>query len=96
MAPRITDRRAAKIKAQIEESTEVLEAFGLEKGDTVRFRLTNTQRWTECHVIGENADGSLHLGDIKRRQSRSIKPEKIEKKTHGPRGGVLWVPLVPA
>lgn len=75
-----------------QERPEALTPFGLGPGDTIRFRRKDGARWTEGKVWGVNKDGSLHLTDG-RGSARAIPASMCEKKTMGPRRGVLWVPV---
>jgi len=72
--------------------TERLAALGLSRGDRVRFRRLDTQRWKEAVITGLERDGSIGLADTKG-AARAIAVELIEVRVAGPRGGVTWVPL---
>lgn len=69
-----------------------LVALGLRPGDRVRFRRRDTGRWREGRVVGRERDGSVALRD-QRGASRSIRPEQLEVRSVGPRGGVIWEPV---
>ena len=66
--------------------------LGLRVGDRVRFRRKDTERWKDAVVRHLEQDGSVGLSDQKG-ASRSIPVDRIEVRSRGPRGGVLWVPL---
>ena len=70
-----------------------LDEVGLSRGDTVRFRRSAARRWQEGTVSRREPDGSVGLRDADGR-SRALRPELLELRTAGPRGGVRWVPVV--
>ena len=70
-----------------------LDEVGLSRGDTVRFRRSAARRWQEGTVSRREPDGSVGLRDADGR-SRALRPELLEVRTSGPRGGVRWVPVV--
>ena len=70
-----------------------LDDVGLSQGDTVRFRRSAARRWQEGTVSRREPDGSVGLRDADGR-SRALRPELLELRTAGPRGGVRWVPVV--
>lgn len=70
-----------------------LAALGLRAGDRVRFRRRDSERWKEAVVERQEKDGSLGLRDAKG-ASRAIEPDLVEVRTTGPRGGVVWEPVV--
>jgi hypothetical protein len=74
------------------ESFAVRERYGLQKGDEVRFQTVDGGNYTTATVSGESKDGSLSLWDG--RLSRSIMPERVQRKKRGPRGGTIWEDLV--
>lgn len=60
-------------------------------GDTVRYQRKPGAHWTLMRVQGVEKDGSIRLvGD---NGIRAIMPDRLERKAHGPKGGVLWLPL---
>jgi hypothetical protein len=71
-----------------------LDDVGLRPGDTVRFRRSAARRWQEGTVSRREPDGSVGLRDAEGR-SRALRPERLELRTSGPRGGVRWVPVAP-
>jgi len=70
-----------------------LDEVGLSQGDTVRFRRSAARRWREGTVSRREPDGSVGVRDAEGR-SRALRPELLELRTAGPRGGVRWVPVV--
>ena len=66
--------------------------LGLHVGDRVRFRRRDDERWKDGVVARLETDGSIGLHDRKG-ASRAIPIERLEVRTKGPRGGVVWVPL---
>jgi len=70
-----------------------LVAIGLRKGDRVRFRRADDEHWKQASVMRRERDGSIGLRDDNG-ASRAIAMELIEVRTRGPRGGVVWEPLV--
>ncbi len=69
-----------------------LAELGLTRGDPVRFRRHDGERWKPATVARRERDGSVGLHDQKG-ASRSIPVDRIEVRTSGPRGGVVWEPL---
>jgi hypothetical protein len=69
-----------------------LEEMGLNRGDVVRFRRSAGRRWQEGTVSRREDDGSVGVRDTEGR-SRALRPEVLEVRTAGPRGGVRWVPV---
>lgn len=69
-----------------------LAELGLHKGDVVRFRRRDGERWKEATVAQREKDGSVGLHDGKG-AARSIAIDAIEVRDRGPRGGVVWEPL---
>jgi len=70
-----------------------LRSLGLRRGDQIRFRRKDGDRWLPGKVMGREADGSVDLRDARGR-SRAIPVELIEVAERGPRGGRTWTPLV--
>jgi hypothetical protein len=70
-----------------------LEQLGVRAGDRVRFRRRDSERWKEAVVERLEKDGSLGLRDAKG-ASRAIELDLIEVRSTGPRGGVVWEPVV--
>jgi len=69
-----------------------LAQLGLTRGDRVRFRRREAERWKDATVVGVERDGSLGLADRKG-AARAIDRDLIEVRVAGPRGGLTWVPL---
>jgi hypothetical protein len=69
-----------------------LEAVGLVRGDVVRFRRAAGCRWREGTVSRREGDGSVGVRDAEGR-SRALRPDVLQVRTAGPRGGVRWVPV---
>ena len=61
-----------------------LTLLGLVAGDRVR--------WREGRVLGRERDGSVGVRDG-RGASRALRPERLEVRDRGPRGGVVWEPV---
>ena len=71
-----------------------LEDLGLAAGDRVRYRAAMGKRWQEGVVSRREKDGSVGLRDGDGR-ARALPPDRLERRTEGPRGGLRWVPVVP-
>lgn len=69
-----------------------LDELGIRRGDRVRFRRRDSERWKEGVVDRRERDGSVGLHDAKG-AARAIEVELIEVRDEGPRGGVIWEPL---
>lgn len=69
-----------------------LAELGLARGDVVRFRRHESERWKQATVARREKDGSVGLHDPKG-SSRAIPVACIEVRGTGPRGGVVWEPL---
>lgn len=69
-----------------------LAELGLTRGDVVRFRRHDGERWKQATVARREKDGSVGLHDPKG-ASRSIPVACIEVRGTGPRGGIVWEPL---
>lgn len=67
--------------------------FGLQVGDTVRWRRGDAGTWRELTVKGIERDGSLSL--LGPQGFRAIMPDRLQRKDHGPKGGIVWTPLQP-
>lgn len=70
-----------------------LAELGVRAGDRVRFRRRDDEHWKEATVERRERDGSLGLRDAKG-AARSIPLDRIEVRGAGPRGGVVWEPLL--
>ncbi len=66
-----------------------LRALGLTSGDRVRWRDRSSSRWREGRVIGRERDGSVGVRDG-RGASRALRPDRLEVRDRGPRGGLVW------
>lgn len=84
-------RKVIYTQPKIEKTYPILKELGLNKGDIVRFRKSDSGHWLEAEIYGDNKDGSLTL--VAKGKMRSIMPEYCELKTEGPRGGDVWVNL---
>ena len=91
MSPTPRRRRSAPPPDPFPETG--LAELGLASGDQVRFRRAETERWKQATVARRERDGSVGLHDPKG-ASRAIPVACIEVRTAGPRGGVVWEPLV--
>jgi hypothetical protein len=69
-----------------------LAQLGLARGDAVRFRRRDTERWKDGTVTRRETDGSLGVCDAKGAM-RALPLDTVEVRDRGPRGGVVWVPL---
>ena len=69
-----------------------LAELGLSRGDRVRFRRRDGERWKEAVVERREKDGGVGLRDAKG-AARAIAIGQIEVRDRGPRGGVTWEPL---
>jgi hypothetical protein len=58
----------------------------------VRFRRTEGGRWQEGRVVGREKDGSISVRDGKG-AARALGADRLEVRSTGPRGGVLWEPV---
>jgi hypothetical protein len=92
-------RRDAPVAGQVRglsivsaDQTGLVE-IGLRAGDRVRFRRKPDEHWKEATVVRRERDGSVGLRDEKG-ASRAIVVDLIEVRAHGPRGGIVWEPLV--
>jgi integrase len=70
----------------------LLAAIGLRAGDRVRFRRRDGERWKDATVVRRETDGSLGVRDTKG-ALRAIPLDRVEARTEGPRGGVVWEPV---
>jgi len=65
---------------------------GLAPGERVRFRRRSSGRWTPAVVERVERDGSIGLRDPKG-AAVALTIDRIEVRSEGPRGAVLWEPL---
>jgi hypothetical protein len=63
--------------------------IGLRVGDRVRFRRTDGGSWKEARVERRERDGSVGVRDS-RGAARAITVDRLEVRSRGPRGGVIW------
>jgi hypothetical protein len=87
-----TPKRRRKAPAPDPFPERGLAELGLARGDQVRFRRNETERWKPATVARRERDGSVGLHDPKG-ASRAIPVACIEVRDTGPRGGVVWEPL---
>ena len=85
----------AKAQAAREAQTaDLYERYKRRPDDVVRFARTPGRTATiDGHPLYVGTDGSITCsagGKL-----RAIRPENIEVKLRGPRGGVVWAPLIP-
>lgn len=80
-------RDAEPIPAALAESA--LLAVGLRPGDRVRFRRSGGGSWQEAKVERRERDGSIGVRDA-RGAARAIPHERLQVRTTGPRGGMVW------
>lgn len=79
--------REAEVKALYDEHK-------LRPDDTVRFpRHPGSTAKVQGKPLSISADGSISC--VAGGKLRAVLPERIEVKTRGPRGGIVWVPLIP-
>lgn len=81
--------RRGRGSAAAPEADAELVRIGLRRGDQVRWRRNEGERWIEGTVVGRERDGSVGLRDGKG-AARAIALERLEVRTRGPRGGVQW------
>lgn len=65
---------------------------GLRPGDRVRFRQREGSSWKEATVERRERDGSIGVRD-ERGAARAIVLERMQVRTTGKRGGVVWESL---
>lgn len=68
-------------------------AVGLRPGDRVRFRRRDGGTWQEATVERRERDGSVGVRD-ERGAARAIGVDRLQVRTTGKRGGVVWEPVV--
>ena len=88
--------RAANQRADAEQAAAVraadLATVGLSPGEAVRFRRRVSARWIPATVERVERDGSVGLRDPKG-AAVALTVDRIEVRTLGPRGRLLWEPL---
>lgn len=81
-----------EVLAEAAERAQRIGRLGLRPTDEVRFRKTGRRSsWLLAIPHDINSDGSVAC--FSGGQFRSIRPERLEVKRRGPRGGTHWVPL---
>lgn len=65
---------------------------GLRPGDRVRFRQRDGGAWKEATVERRERDGSVGVRD-ERGAARAIAVDRLQVRTTGKRGGVVWEPV---
>ena len=83
-------RRPDPTPAALAESA--LLEVGLRPGDRVRFRRTEGGAWKQARVERRERDGSVGVRD-ERGAARAIPVGRLEVRSTGPRGGVVWEPV---
>ena len=90
MANRRSSRDRTPAPAPATESA--LLEVGLRPGDVVRYRRREGARWQEAVVERREKDGSVGVRD-ERGAARALPIERLEVRTAGRRGGVVWEPV---
>lgn len=89
----VPPRREPRSKASPKTDDDpALAQLGLTRGEQVRFRRSDQQRWIQASVVGRERDGSLSLRDAKG-AARAIPLEFVEVAVLGPRGARAWEPV---
>lgn len=83
-------KRTEPTPAALAESALV--EVGLRPGDRVRFRQREGSSWKEATVERRERDGSIGVRD-ERGAARAIALERMQVRTTGKRGGVVWEPV---
>jgi hypothetical protein len=65
---------------------------GLRPGDRVRFRRVEGGSWKQATVERRERDGSVGVRD-ERGAARAITVDRLQVRTVGKRGGVVWEPV---
>jgi hypothetical protein len=73
-------------------SESALVEVGLRPGDRVRYRRREGGSWAEARVERRERDGSVGVRDAKG-AARAIPIDRLELRTTGRRGGVVWEPV---
>jgi hypothetical protein len=84
-------RAAARTQADQARANELAQV-GLTPGEAVRFRRRVSARWIPATVERVERDGSVGLRDPKG-AAVALTVDRIEVRTEGPRGRLLWEPL---
>jgi len=87
----------AEMREREAAAVERLLELGLRPSDTIRFEKPRRPSqvhasWQEGRPLDIGADGSVSC--IAGGLLRAIRPEKVQVKMRGPRGGVQWLPLI--
>lgn len=96
MAVQVNSKAAIERASKARRETEVAdlyETYGLHQSDTVRFpNKPGSSTKVEGKPLYISPDGSLTCSAKGR--LRAVRPERVEVKGVGPRGGIVWKPLV--
>ncbi|MCD9623565.1 hypothetical protein [Rhabdothermincola salaria] len=95
MTPRAPRRRCSDPGEPLAEALgrdPHLAMIGVARGDRVRFRRRDSERWKDGVVVRRETDGSLGVRDQKG-ALRALPLHLVEVRDRGPRGGVVWEPL---
>jgi hypothetical protein len=84
-------RAVARTQAEQARANELAQV-GLTPGEAVRFRRRVSARWIPATVERVERDGSVGLRDPKG-AAVALTVDRIEVRTEGPRGRLLWEPL---
>lgn len=85
-------RRRERAPASDAATPSALTELGLRVGDIVRFRRGESENWREATVVNREKDGSVGVRDEKG-AARAIPVDRLQVRTTGPRGGVVWEPV---
>lgn len=77
------------IRAERQSRIDRLVEYDLELRGEIRFRQRGRKNWQKGKALYVNSDDSIGIIDADGRM-RDIRPEGIEKKEEGPRGGTIW------
>lgn len=66
-----------------------LQLLGLQAGEPVRFRKSETGRWFAGKMSGVAVDGSITIFDANG-AARSLRPQRVEVRRPGGRGRLTW------
>jgi hypothetical protein len=70
-----------------------IERLGLTRGEKVRFKRVDRDRWQDGTAIGLERDGSLHVADGNG-AARAVPLELVLVRGRGSRGARRWEPLL--
>lgn len=88
----MANRRSDREPAPAPDTDPALLEVGLRPGDRVRFRRRDGGHWHEGVVERRERDGSIGLRDA-RGAARALPVERLEVRSEGRRGGVVWEPV---